>query len=92
MGWSCRNLVGTWSHFRLDDSVLIRLEKITSKNTDYFYGREPTELLTPGQSRISTSHGEKSGETRSRDFIWAKAEMQGFRDEMEDAYSINIKA
>ena len=72
--------------------VLIRLEKITSKNTDYFYGREPTELLTPGQSRISTSHGEKSGETRSRDFIWAKAEMQGFRDEMEDAYSINIKA
>ena len=50
-------------------------------------GHTPYDYLNNAQKRVATSTGEKLCSMKSHDFIWAKSEMQGFRDDMEDSYS-----
>lgn len=62
-------------------------ERVTAGKKVDDLGYTPYDYLNNAQKRIGTSQGEKLCSMKSHDFIWAKSEMQGFRDDMEDSYS-----
>ena len=67
------------------------LEKIQKHNlVPDHHGRRPSEFLTMAQNRVLTTGGEKEGKMRKYDFVWAKSEMQGFRDQMEGEPSLRM--
>lgn len=55
-----------------------------------YLGKRPSEFLTLAQRRVQSTCGEKRGRMRAHDFVWAKSEMQGFRDEMEGKFRAHI--
>ena len=67
--------------------VKYKKERFTAGQKVDDLGHTPYDYLNNAQKRVATSQGEKLCSMKSHDFIWAKSEMQGFRDDMEDSYS-----